>query len=57
VEKFDSLSKPLIYLITDGEATNQNFPEKKTKILKLIETAVQTKISLSRFVRNDFPRD
>ena len=45
MEKFDSLSKPLIYLITDGEATNQNFPEKKTKILKLIETAVQTKIS------------
>ncbi len=37
---------PLIYLITDGAATAENFAEKKTEILKLIRIAVLTKISL-----------
>lgn len=46
MKKFDLLSEPLIYLITDGKTTVANFNEKKSKILKLIETAVQTKISL-----------
>lgn len=45
-EKFDSSDKPLIYLITDGRATVENFAETKRKILKLIETAIQTKIPL-----------
>ena len=39
-------SKPLIYLITGGDATAGDFAEKKPQILKLIETAVQAKISL-----------
>ena len=38
--------KPLIYLITDGAATAENFIVKKRKILELIRVAVQTKISL-----------
>ena len=46
MKKFDSLTKPLTYLITDGKATAENFAEKKRTILKLIEIAVQTKISL-----------
>ncbi len=46
MEKFSSLNKPLIYLITDGETTAENFEEKKAKILKLVETAVRFKISL-----------
>lgn len=38
--------RPLIYLITDGEATAENFAKKKAEILKLIKNAVQAKISL-----------
>lgn len=38
--------KPLIYLITEGAATIQNFREKSIEILKLIEKAVEAKISL-----------
>jgi len=45
-EKFDLRNEPLIYLITDGRATVENFVEKKQRILKLIETAVQRKIPL-----------
>lgn len=44
--KFVLSEKPLIYLITDGTATAENFAQKKGRILKLIATAVQTKISL-----------
>jgi len=46
VGKFDSSGEPLIYLITDGETTVENFTEKKPQILKLVETAVRAKISL-----------
>jgi len=45
--KFSELAdKPLIYLITDGDATAENFTEKKSHLIKLIKTAVQAKISL-----------
>ncbi len=36
----------LTYLITDGTTSDLNFKTKKSAVLKLIETAVQTKISL-----------
>lgn len=39
-------NRPLIYLITDGEATAQNFPVKSVEILKLVETAAASKIDL-----------
>ena len=39
-------SELLIYLITEGEATAENFAEKKAEILKLIKNAVEAKISL-----------
>jgi thiamine-phosphate pyrophosphorylase len=41
-----SLEKPLIYLITDGETTEQNFSERQTRILNLVSVAVETKIAL-----------
>ncbi len=37
---------PLIYLITDGEITAQNFFRRKSKTLELIKVAVQNNISL-----------
>jgi thiamine-phosphate pyrophosphorylase len=46
VKRFFPVDAPLIYLITAGDATDQNFSEGKSAILKLIATAVQTKISL-----------
>jgi thiamine-phosphate pyrophosphorylase len=54
--KFSELSdKSLIYLITGGEATAANFPEQKTQILELINTAVQTKISLIQIREKQLP--
>lgn len=38
--------RPLIYLITKGDATVSNFPEKRTEILDLIGVAVEEKVSL-----------
>ncbi len=38
--------EPLIYLITKGEITAKNFPEKSAETLKLIKKAVEAKISL-----------
>ncbi len=38
--------KFLTYLITDGTINDLNFNDKKNALLKLVETAVQTKISL-----------
>ncbi len=46
MKNFNSIGKPLIYLITGGEATTENFAEKKPEILELIKHAVQAKISL-----------
>jgi thiamine-phosphate pyrophosphorylase len=46
VKDFFPTEAPLIYLITKGETTDQNFTEKKTAILNLIKIACQTKISL-----------
>ncbi len=38
--------KPLIYLITDGEVTAENFRAKSAETLRLIEKAVEAKVSL-----------
>lgn len=40
------MKNDLIYLITDGESTDENFSEKLAQILNLIKIAVETKISL-----------
>lgn len=39
-------SNPLIYLITEGAATLENFPEQKQKILKIIRKAVEHGVAL-----------
>lgn len=38
--------KPLIYFISEGTLTNENFDAKKKRFLSLIETAVENEISL-----------
>lgn len=40
------MSKPIIYLISEGTLTNENFAENKKRFLSLIETAVENEISL-----------
>lgn len=47
--------KPLIYLITEGAATAENFFSKKTEILSLIKTAVESKISLVQIREKNLP--
>ena len=46
INKLTFADKPLIYLITDGETTAENYSERRTKILDLIKVAVETNISL-----------
>lgn len=43
---FDSIDKPVIYLITEGGATTDNFAEKKSEILRIVRLAVESNISL-----------
>ena len=38
--------KPLIYLITEGNLTSENFDDKKDRILETIKNSVENKISL-----------
>ncbi len=40
------MNKPLIYLITEGNLTAGNFDENKKRVLEIIKTAVENKISL-----------
>lgn len=40
------MNKPIIYLITEGNLTAENYDERKNIFLKTIETAVENKISL-----------
>lgn len=41
-----ALAKPLIYLITDGSRTSQNFAEKSAELIALIKVAAESKIPL-----------
>lgn len=41
-----SVQEPLIYLITQGAATVENFRSQSVEILKIIESAVRAKVSL-----------
>ncbi len=40
------MTKPIIYLITEGKLTAENFAENKQRVLEVIEIAVKNKISL-----------
>ena len=46
MKNFDSLPRPLIYLISKGEITAANFFEKKNETLKTIKIAVKNEVSL-----------
>lgn len=51
---FDS-RKPLIYLITEGKATAENFAERKNEILALVKIAVDAKINLIQIREKKLP--
>jgi thiamine-phosphate pyrophosphorylase len=40
------VDKPIIYLITEGEATDSNFAVSKVEILEIVRVAVEEKVSL-----------
>lgn len=48
-------AKPLIYLITAGEATGNNFSEASRRILDLIKAAVEAEISLVQIREKQLP--
>ena len=47
--------KPLIYLITEGQTTPENFRQNSVQILDLIETAAKNKISLVQIREKNLP--
>jgi len=47
--------KPLIYLITEGAATTENFVEKKAEILSLVKIAAESKISFVQIREKNLP--
>jgi thiamine-phosphate pyrophosphorylase len=51
----DSPTPRLIYLITKGEATCENFPEKSVEILQIVEAAVRAEISLIQIREKQLP--
>jgi thiamine-phosphate pyrophosphorylase len=52
---FDSVANPLIYLITDGETTADNFAEKKSRILEIITISVENNIPLIQIREKNIP--
>lgn len=55
MNKNEFFDQSLIYLITKGTATAQNFPEKKKRLLKLIECAVSAEIHLIQIREKTLP--
>ena len=49
------IDKPVIYLITKGEATAPNFGEKSREILDIIRVAVEEKVSLVQLREKNLP--
>lgn len=47
--------KPLIYLITEGKSTAENFLEKKNEILELVKIAVESKIDFIQIREKKLP--
>ncbi|HEX8371133.1 MAG TPA: thiamine phosphate synthase [Pyrinomonadaceae bacterium] len=50
-----SLSSKLVYLITKGEATSENLPEKSAEILQIVKAAVRAEISLIQIREKQLP--
>ena len=49
------IDRPIIYLITKGEATPANFPEKRNEILDTIKLAVEEGVSLVQLREKHLP--
>lgn len=52
---FSDSRKPLVYLITEGLATTENFSHQKTQILRTIENALRAKISVVQIREKKLP--
>ena len=52
---FSDKRKPLIYLITEGKATPENYLSKKAEILEIIKTAVRAEIALVQIREKKLP--
>lgn len=55
MKNFDSAPRPLIYLITKGDATIADYDAKKRETLRLIEIAVANKIPLIQIREKQLP--
>ncbi len=55
MKKNVSIEKPLIYLITEGQAREENFTKKKKEILKLVEIAAASKIPFVQIREKQLP--
>jgi thiamine-phosphate pyrophosphorylase len=51
----ENLEKPLVYLITEGIANEQNFDESRARILNLVKIAVDANISLIQIREKQLP--
>jgi thiamine-phosphate pyrophosphorylase len=49
------LNKPIVYLITEGKATVENFSEQKANILEIVQTASENEISLIQIREKHLP--
>ena len=49
------LNKPIIYLITEGKATVENFSEQKANILEIVKIASENEISLIQIREKHLP--
>jgi thiamine-phosphate pyrophosphorylase len=52
---FGNLEKPIVYIITEGIANEQNFSKTRAKILNLVKIAVEAKISLIQIREKQLP--
>ena len=50
------MMSPVTYLITNGEATRENFPQKRQEILKVVEAAVAAFESVDTYEHFAFAR-
>ena len=55
MKNLEFFSVPIIYLITDGTATAENFAEQKQKLIQLIKIAVEAKVSLIQIREKRIP--
>ena len=50
-----SFEKPIVYLITQGDLTQENFPDRKKEILQFINVAAENKVSIIQIREKRLP--